>query len=182
MKISLMIQCSWCMWWCGVGLCKTRQLCRSKNSLDWGQISICKLRWGELYTTIEWIEIIMWCVNPHITNKMSLCINSKLGHVNDWILLISELIQSIWVDMRDMLNQISWANNRHYSHKSWQHCPTRSKGTIWRKKPKRTLEVLDLINSHTSKQELLIKLTINSIPSRCWPKTKCMILMPQEIN
>jgi hypothetical protein len=26
----------------------------------------------------------MWCVNPHITNKMLVCVNSKHGHVNDW--------------------------------------------------------------------------------------------------
>jgi hypothetical protein len=39
----------------------------------------------------------MWCVNPHVTNNMLVCINSKLGHVYDWILLFSESIQSICV-------------------------------------------------------------------------------------
>jgi hypothetical protein len=39
----------------------------------------------------------MWCVNPHITNEMLVCVNSKLGHVDDWIILISELLQSIRV-------------------------------------------------------------------------------------
>jgi hypothetical protein len=37
----------------------------------------------------------MWCVNPHIANEMLVYIISKLGHVDDWILLISESIQSI---------------------------------------------------------------------------------------
>jgi hypothetical protein len=39
----------------------------------------------------------VWCVNSHITNKMLVCINSKLGHVDDWIILLSESIQSICV-------------------------------------------------------------------------------------
>jgi hypothetical protein len=34
-------------------------------------------------------------VNPHITNVMLVCINYKLGHVDDWILLINESKQSI---------------------------------------------------------------------------------------
>jgi hypothetical protein len=37
----------------------------------------------------------MWCVNPHITNVMLVYINSKHVHVDDWILLISESIQSL---------------------------------------------------------------------------------------
>jgi hypothetical protein len=39
----------------------------------------------------------MWCVNPHISNEMLVCVNSKLGHVDDWILLFSESIQSIYL-------------------------------------------------------------------------------------
>jgi hypothetical protein len=39
----------------------------------------------------------VWCVNPQITNEILVCVNSKLGHVDDWILLISESIQSICV-------------------------------------------------------------------------------------
>jgi hypothetical protein len=38
----------------------------------------------------------MWCVNPHITNKMLVCVNSKLGHVDDWTLLINESI-CLWI-------------------------------------------------------------------------------------
>jgi hypothetical protein len=37
----------------------------------------------------------MWYVNPHITNEMLICVNSKLVHVDNWILLISESVQSI---------------------------------------------------------------------------------------
>jgi hypothetical protein len=32
----------------------------------------------------------MWCVNSYITNKMLVCANSKIGHIDDWILLFSE--------------------------------------------------------------------------------------------
>jgi hypothetical protein len=98
MKIPPMIRCSWCMRWGGVlAYVKHANFTEEKNTLDWGQILICKLRRGEPYITAEWIGVIMWCVNPHITNKMLVCVNSKFGHVDDWILLISEPIQSIWV-------------------------------------------------------------------------------------
>jgi hypothetical protein len=37
----------------------------------------------------------MWCVNPHLTNKMLVCANSKLCHSNDQILLPKESLKSI---------------------------------------------------------------------------------------
>jgi hypothetical protein len=67
----------------------------------------------------------MGCVNPHITNEMLVCINSKLGHVHDWILLFSESIQSIsvWICAICWI-KFSWACNHHFSHRNWEHCPT----------------------------------------------------------
>jgi hypothetical protein len=35
----------------------------------------------------------MWCVNPHLTNKILVRVNSKLGHFNDRILLPKELLK-----------------------------------------------------------------------------------------
>jgi hypothetical protein len=59
----------------------------------------------------------MWCVNPHLTNKMLICVNSKLGYFNDWILLSKESLKSITcIDIWDMLDQIPWAYNHHCSH------------------------------------------------------------------
>jgi hypothetical protein len=37
----------------------------------------------------------MWCVNSHLTNKMLVCVNSKLSHSNDWILLPKESLKPI---------------------------------------------------------------------------------------
>jgi hypothetical protein len=82
--------------WC-VGLCKTWQLCkREKHSWLMSNINML-IAMGEPYNAIEWIGVIMWYVNPHITNEMLICVNSKLVHVDNWILLISESVQSIWV-------------------------------------------------------------------------------------
>jgi hypothetical protein len=82
--------------WC-VGLCKTRQLYRREKQ-SWLMSNINMLTvMGEPYNAIEWIGVIMWCVNPHITNKMLICVHSKLGHVDDWIPLINESVQYIWV-------------------------------------------------------------------------------------
>jgi hypothetical protein len=82
--------------WC-VGLCKIRQFYRREKH-SWLRSNIDMLTTtGEPYTVVEWIGVIMWCVNPHITNEMLVCVNSKLGHVYDWILLISKSIQLIWV-------------------------------------------------------------------------------------
>jgi hypothetical protein len=59
----------------------------------------------------------MWCVNPHLTNKMLVCVNSKLGHFNDQILLPKESLKPITcMDIWDMLNQIPRAYNHHCSH------------------------------------------------------------------
>jgi hypothetical protein len=44
---------------------------------------------------VEWIGVNMWCVNPHLTNKMLLRVNSKLGHFNDRILLPKESLKLI---------------------------------------------------------------------------------------
>jgi hypothetical protein len=59
----------------------------------------------------------MWCVNPHLTNKMLVCVNSKLGHFNDQILLPKESLKPIiCMDIWYMLDQIPWAYNHHYSY------------------------------------------------------------------
>jgi hypothetical protein len=55
--------------------------------------------------------------NPHLTNKMLVCVNSKLGHFNDRILLPKESLKTIiFIDIWNMLDQISCAYNRHCSH------------------------------------------------------------------
>jgi hypothetical protein len=37
----------------------------------------------------------MWCVKPHLTNKMLVRVNSKLGHFNDRILFSKESLKPI---------------------------------------------------------------------------------------
>jgi hypothetical protein len=47
----------------------------------------------------------MWCANPYLTNKMSVCVNSKLGHYNDQILLPKESLKPFtFMDIWDMLD------------------------------------------------------------------------------
>jgi hypothetical protein len=97
MKIPLMNIWSWCMWWGGVLACvKHANFTEGKALLTEVKYRYVNYDRGA-YTVVEWIGVIMWCVNPHITNEMLVYINSKLGHVDDWILLISESIQLIWV-------------------------------------------------------------------------------------
>jgi hypothetical protein len=50
---------------------------------------------GSHIFVVEWIGVNMWCVNPRLTNKMVLCINSKLDHFNDRILLLKESLKPI---------------------------------------------------------------------------------------
>jgi hypothetical protein len=48
---------------------------------------------------------------------MLICVNSKLGHYNDQILLPKESLKPITcMDIWDMLDQIPRAYNRHCSH------------------------------------------------------------------
>jgi hypothetical protein len=69
-----------------------------KNILDRGQISLCNCNGGVVSCAIEWIGVNMWCVNPHLTNKMLVCVNSKLGHFNDQIFLLKPITCiDIWV-------------------------------------------------------------------------------------
>jgi hypothetical protein len=50
----------------------------------------------------------MWCVNPHLTNKILVCVNSTLGHFNVRIVLPKESLKPIiFMDIWDTLNQIS---------------------------------------------------------------------------
>jgi hypothetical protein len=59
----------------------------------------------------------MWCVNPNFTNKMLICVNSKIGHYNGQILLPKESLQPFTcMDIWDMLDQIPRAYNHHCSH------------------------------------------------------------------
>jgi hypothetical protein len=44
---------------------------------------------------VEWIGVNMWCVNPHVTNKMLVHVNSKLDHFNDRVMLPKESIKPI---------------------------------------------------------------------------------------
>jgi hypothetical protein len=45
------------------------------------------------------------------------CVNSKLGHFIDRILLPKVSLKPIiFMDIWDMLDQISWAYNHHYIH------------------------------------------------------------------
>jgi hypothetical protein len=54
---------------------------------------------------------------------MLVCVNSKLGHFNDQILLPKESLKPIiFMDIMDMLDQISWAYNHHCI--QCFHCPT----------------------------------------------------------
>jgi hypothetical protein len=47
----------------------------------------------------------MWCVNPHLTNKMLIHVNFKFGHFNDRILLPKESLKLITcMDIWDMLD------------------------------------------------------------------------------
>jgi hypothetical protein len=47
----------------------------------------------------------MWCANPYLTNKMLVCVNSKLGHYNDEILLPKESLKPFTcMDIWDMLD------------------------------------------------------------------------------
>jgi hypothetical protein len=72
---------------------------------------------GSLIFVVEWIGVNMWCVNLHLTNKMLVCVNSKLHHFNDHILLSKELLKPITcMDIWDMLDQISRAYNHHCSY------------------------------------------------------------------
>jgi hypothetical protein len=65
----------------------------------------------------------MWCVNPHLTNKMVRCVSSKLGYFNERILLPKESLKPIiCMDIWDMLDQISQAYNHHCSQFEY-HCP-----------------------------------------------------------
>jgi hypothetical protein len=50
---------------------------------------------GVVSCAIEWIEVNMWYVNSHLTNKMLVCVNSKLDHFNDRILLPKESLKPI---------------------------------------------------------------------------------------
>jgi hypothetical protein len=60
-----------------------------------GQISLCNYNGGSRICEVEWIGVNMWCVNSHLTNNMLVCVNSKLGHFNDWILLPKESLKPI---------------------------------------------------------------------------------------
>jgi hypothetical protein len=72
---------------------------------------------GRRTFAVEWIRVNMWCVNPHLSNKMLVCVNSKLGHFNDRILLPKESLKPIiFMDIWGMLDQISWTYNHHCSH------------------------------------------------------------------
>jgi hypothetical protein len=66
-----------------------------KNTLDQGQISLCTCNGGSRICAVEWIGVNMWCINSHLTNKMLVHVNSKLGHLNDWILLPKESLTPI---------------------------------------------------------------------------------------
>jgi hypothetical protein len=37
-----------------------------------------KYNWGSHICAVEWIGVNLWCVNPHLTNKMLVRVNSKL--------------------------------------------------------------------------------------------------------
>jgi hypothetical protein len=45
--------------------------------------------------TVEWIRVNMWCVNSHLTNKILVRVNTKLGHFNDQILSTKDSLKSI---------------------------------------------------------------------------------------
>jgi hypothetical protein len=51
-----------------------------KNTLDRGQMSLCNYNGGSRIYAVEWIGVNMLCVNSHLTNKMLVRVNSKLGH------------------------------------------------------------------------------------------------------
>jgi hypothetical protein len=62
---------------------------------------------GGCIFTVEWITVNMWCVNPHLTNKMLVCVNFKLRHFNDQNLLSKESLKpTTCIDIWDMLDQI----------------------------------------------------------------------------
>jgi hypothetical protein len=72
---------------------------------------------GSCIFAVEWIGVNMWCVNPHLTNKMLVCVNSKLGCFNERILLPKELLKPITcMDIWSMLDQIPRSYNRHCIH------------------------------------------------------------------
>jgi hypothetical protein len=50
---------------------------------------------GSRICAVEWIGVNMWCINSHLTNKMLVHVNSKLGHLNDRILLPKESLTPI---------------------------------------------------------------------------------------
>jgi hypothetical protein len=50
---------------------------------------------GSRIYAVEWIGVNMWCVNPYLTNKMIVCVNSKLDHFNDRILFTKKSLKPI---------------------------------------------------------------------------------------
>jgi hypothetical protein len=50
---------------------------------------------GVVSCVVEWTRVNTWCVNPHLTNKMLVRVNSKPSHFNDQILLSKESLKSI---------------------------------------------------------------------------------------
>jgi hypothetical protein len=74
-----------------------------KNTLDHGQISLCNCIGRVVSCAVDWVGVNMWCVNPHLTNKILVHVNSKLGHFNDLILLPKELLKPItYMDIWDI--------------------------------------------------------------------------------
>jgi hypothetical protein len=58
---------------------------------------------GVVSCAVDWVGVNMWCVNPHLTNKILVHVNSKLGHFNDLILLPKELLKPItYMDIWDI--------------------------------------------------------------------------------
>jgi hypothetical protein len=50
---------------------------------------------GSRICAAKWIGVNMWCVNPYLTNKRLIYVNSKLGHFNDRILLPKKSLKPI---------------------------------------------------------------------------------------
>jgi hypothetical protein len=79
------------------GTCKPTNFTYGKTLLTEAKFLYVSCNEGSRIIAVEWIEVNMWCVNLHMTNEMLVCINSKLSHADDWIILLRESMKPLWV-------------------------------------------------------------------------------------